>query len=311
MSGSSLNALPSLIPILVGPTGVGKSEIAFHLALRLQAEIISADAFQVYQGMEIGTAQPAKEWQKKVRHHLVGVRKPDEGWNAVEFARQASYLLREKNDHQKFIVVGGAGFYIRALVTGPPQGSAPTPEIRLMISEKVKELGNAKAHTWLMERDPSAAKRLNSNDIQRVSRALEKTFSLDSSVSDFEPVGDENVLFIGLERSRENLDKLLRARTEEIWKNGILTETEKLIETGVFQSTSIESAIGYAEAAAFLRNEINEAQALEKIFRRTRQYAKRQWTWFKHQHNVQWINLDDFQKTDSVIDELEKKIKLK
>ena len=302
---------PSKLPILVGPTGVGKSEIAFLLAKRLGAEIISADAFQVYRGLEVGTAQPSKEWQREVPHHLVGCRDPRESWNAVEFARQAKKIIEGLITRKKpFLLVGGAGFYLRALVEGPPPGNSPVPEIRSMIVEKVRELGNEKALAWLRERDPERASKLHSNDLQRICRALEKTFeSAPAENPGYEPLGSGKVLFLGLERSRDKLDGILKARAESIWRNGILDETRMLMGAGLPTDHPIWGAIGYAEALAFLKGEWGEPLALERIFRRTRQYAKRQWTWFKNQHEIPWMNLDDFVDLNLAAEELEKRIR--
>jgi tRNA dimethylallyltransferase len=299
----------SKLPILVGPTGVGKSEIAFLLAKRLNAEIISADAFQVYRGLETGTAQPSKEWQKEVSHHLVGIRDPSESWNAVEFAREAKKAIEAILARQnQVILVGGAGFYIRALVEGPPAGSAPTPEIRALVLEKIRELGNERALAWLKERDPARAEKLHPNDIQRICRALEKTFETAPEKVEYSPLGPEKVLFWGLERSRDKLDSVLKARVESMWRGGLLEESKKLMERGLPFDHPIWGAIGYTEAQAYLKGQWGEALALERIFRRTRQYAKRQWTWFKHQHEVQWLNLDDFPNSESAVDALEKLI---
>ncbi len=291
----------------MGPTGVGKSEAAFLLAKRWKAEILSADAFQVYRGLEVGTAQPPKEWQKEIPHHLVGTRDPRKAWNAVEFAREASRVLQEGQNHGKrFILVGGSGFYLRALVEGPPQGKAPLPEVRAWVLAKVLKLGNEKAHAWLEERDPAAARRLHSNDLQRLCRALEKTYEKGSEDAGYRPLGDPVVLFLGLERSRDRLDLMLRARVESMWKNGLLEEAQRLSGRGLAPDHPIWGAIGYAEALAFQKGELREGEALERMFRRTRQYAKRQWTWFKHQHKVRWINLDDYENMGKAVDEIDK-----
>ncbi len=283
--------------------------MAYQLALRLKAEIISADAFQVYRGTEIGTAQPPKEWQKKIKHHLIGSRDPADNWNAVDFAKEAKKIIEERQTKKKkIIIVGGAGFYLKALVEGAPVGAAPLPEIRSMVAEKVKELGNEKAHAWLKERDPLAAKRLHPNDTQRICRALEKSFSTRQNKREVKPLDVKKVQFFGLERSRENLDKLLMDRSKAMWENGLLDETQKLAKGGIQKGHPLWGAIGYAEAAAYSNGEMTQPEALERIFRRTRQYAKRQWTWFKHQHDVQWINLDDFSDILQVVDLLEKKI---
>lgn len=298
------------MPILVGPTGVGKSELAFHLAKRLGAEILSADAFQVYKGLEIGTAQPSKEWRKEIPHHLVGIRDPRQGWNAVEFAKEAGKIIDEAQRRDKLlIVVGGSGFYIRALVEGPPQGEAPQPEVRAWVLERVRELGNEKSHAWLAERDAAAAQRLHPNDLQRVCRALEKTFAQGAKAEEsYKPLDASAVLFLGLERSRDKLDAILRGRTRSMWDNGLLEEACRLAEMNLPADHPVWGAIGYLEAFAFLKGRLKEDEALERIFRRTRQYAKRQGTWFKHQHDVEWLDLDTFPRLSNVVDELVKKI---
>lgn len=303
----------SKLPIIVGPTGVGKSEIAYQLAQKLKAEIISADAFQVFSGMEVGTAQPSKEWQKKIPHHLIGVRKPSQNWNAVEFAREARTIIDQKAKQAKpVLIVGGAGFYLRALISGPPQGDAPSSQTREEVQSQVREMGNEKAHEWLANRDPKAAGRIHVNDTMRICRALEKTFTKPLPgaeplvASDYVPLGAENVRFIGLERSRENLDLLLQSRATAMWDKGLLDETRNLLTGELPETSPLWGAIGYAEAAAFIRGEITQPEAIEKIFRRSRQYAKRQWTWFKHQHQVDWVNLDEFPDIRSAVDELER-----
>lgn len=297
------------LPVLVGPTGVGKSEIAFHLAQRWGAEILSADAFQVYAGLAVGTAQPPPEWLEKVPHHLIGCRPLSRPWNAVEFARAASRIIRERTAHgRRLILVGGAGFYLRALVEGPPPGNAPTPEIRSMVLEKIREAGVARAHEWLQERDAAAAARLHPNDLQRICRALEKTFQTGAVEMDWKPLGNPSVRFIGLERSRDKLDPMLRMRVEGMWGKGLLEEAQGLLKQGLPQDHPLWGAIGYSEAAAFLQGRVKKDAALEMIFRRTRQYAKRQWTWFKHQHQVEWVDLDSFSDVLSAVDVVERKL---
>src|SRR5581483_59315 len=225
--------VPSKIPILVGPTGVGKSEIAYRLAKRLNAEIISADAFQVYKGLEIGTAQPSKEWQKEIPHHLIGIRDPKESWNAVEFAPEAKKIIDALiSKGKRPLLVGGAGFYLRALVEGAPAGTSPKPEIRSMVMERVRELGNEKALAWLKERDREAGGRLHANDLQRICRALEKTFDTEQTptVVDYRPLGVDHVLFLGFERSKDKLDVILRTRGETMWRDGLLEESRELME---------------------------------------------------------------------------------
>ncbi len=231
-------------------------------------------------------------------------------WNAVEFAREAKKAIDGLlAQNKKVVLVGGAGFYLRALVEGPPAGSAPKPEIRALVLEKIREMGNEKALAWLKERDPARGEKLHPNDIQRICRALEKTFETTQEKVEYDPLGPEKVLFWGLERSKDKLDSILKARAESMWRGGLLEETKKLMGSGLSPDHPIWGAIGYAEAQTFLKGEWGETLALERIFRRTRQYAKRQWTWFKNQHEVRWLNLDDFQSAESVVDILEELLK--
>jgi len=305
----------SKLLILVGPTGVGKSAVAYQWALRHKAEIISADAYQVYRDLPIGTAQPAKEWQKKVPHHLVGVRKLKDNWNAVEFAKEAGkILIKTRKRGAQPLVTGGSGFYLKALIEGPPSGQAPSPEIRSKVQGMVHQLGNEKAHALLSQKDPAAAKRIHTNDTMRIGRALEKTFTTSPfppqkrGQDDPKPLGINNVKILGLERSRKNLDELLLTRTQEMWRTGLLDEAKLLLEEGLSRNHPLWGAIGYQEAAAFIQGSMKREAALERIFRRTRQYAKRQWTWFKHQHQVDWIDLDDFSNINEAVDELQKRL---
>ncbi len=295
------------IPILVGPTGVGKSEIAFALSKKLDLEILSADAYQIYKGLPIGTAQPPLAWQKQTPHYLVGVRKPGLSWSAAEFAIKAKKIIENRiQSGKRILIVGGAGFYIRALVEGLPNGSKVNPKIRTGVAEKLKIMNHEEAHKWLSQIDPAASKRIHVNDSRRISRALEK--ALDPSCpDDFEPIKKDHVDFYGLDLSSENLDIILKNRIEAMWVNGLLAELENLTRSGISPQHPIWSAIGYFEALAFLRGEIPEKVAKELIFRRTRQYAKRQRTWFKRQHQVEWINLDHIGK-ETAVEILAKKI---
>jgi tRNA dimethylallyltransferase len=289
------------LPILVGPTGVGKSEVAVRLAERIGAEILSADAFQVFKGLEVGTAQPSKELRERVKHQLIGVLEPGEPWNAVEFARRASVLLWEGLGRGKrFVVVGGAGFYLKALVEGPPEGAGSSVESR----EIANSLRRLEALAHLKEHDAKAAGRLKDADLKRIRRAVEKTLMPNDTLPIYKALGRGGVRFFGLERSRERLDERLRERTKAMWAGGLLAETNRLQESGPRAGHPIWTAIGYQEAGAFLRGEMTEKDALERIFRRTRQYAKRQWTWFRHQHEVEWIDLDRFGEVEGVVEEL-------
>jgi tRNA dimethylallyltransferase len=305
LSLENLNKIIQKYPVLVGPTGVGKSEIAFRLAKVLKAEILSADAYQVYRDIPIGTAQPPIEWQHQIIHHLVGCRESNKNWSAAEFAREASKIISSsKSAEKQLIIVGGSGFYLQSLVNGIPDGLAPSKEIRDFVSSEVEKLGNEKAYSWLKEKDPHAARRIHVNDRLRICRALEKSISpLQSAKNVLRSIEESRFLFFGFERSRENLDKILKLRIDHMWESGLIEETQKLIKTTDLKC-SIWKAIGYQEILAFLNNEISEVEAKTITFRRTRQYAKRQWTWFKHHHSIEWVDLDRISDVDEVVQKI-------
>lgn len=277
------------IPIIVGPTGVGKTRAAFELAKILEAEIISADAFQVYKGLPVGTAQPPEDYLKAIPHHLVGVRDPSEPWNAPLFAHDARAIVeRLDREGKRIVIVGGSGFYIRALLDGLPEGGAPSPEEREQVLAEVMGKGPEDSHQWLSSLDPAAARRIHPNDTKRVCRALEKFLYPKPSRLDVKPLGYDRVRVIGLECPREELDKRLMDRTKAMWDGGLIDEAGWLMKKSIPETANIWGAIGYREAAAYLRKAVTRDEAVELMFRRTRQYAKRQWTWFKHHHGTEW-----------------------
>ncbi len=280
---------------IVGPTGVGKSEVAFHLAKLLNAEILSADAFQIYRGVTVGTNQPPAEWMREVPHHFISSRDPaTQSWSAADFALEARALLDQAGrEGRKMLVVGGSGFYLQALLEGAPPGEAPDPETRRHVLEETRRLGTEGSLRWLRERDPQAAERIHPNDLKRISRALEKSLSPPQTVPQ---VQDPLVsLVLGLERSRDRLDQALQIRTKALWRGGLLDETKDLIQAKVPREASLWGAIGYQESADFLEGRLGEPEALERMYRRTRQYAKRQMTWFRHHHGTRWFDLDRFE----------------
>jgi tRNA dimethylallyltransferase len=282
-----------VIPVIVGPTGVGKTKLAFEWALHLKAEIISADAFQVYRGLPVGTAQPPREYLERVPHHLVGIRDPKDPWNAPLFAQEARAVIdRLDGEGKRVVVVGGAGFYVQALLVGLPEGGAPTAEERERVLAVVKRKGPDEAHQWLATLDPAAAGRIHVNDTKRVCRALEKVLYPKPSKADYAPLGADRVRVIGLECPRETLDKRLMARARAMWEGGLLEEARWLMDRDIPETANVWGAIGYREAAAFIREAVTQEEAVEMMFRRTRQYAKRQWTWFKHHQSTRWFDVD-------------------
>lgn len=291
-----------LIPVIVGPTGVGKTRFAFELAKKLGAEIVSADAFQVYKGLPVGTAQPPAEYLREIPHHLIASREPTEPWNAPLFAREARRVIDRLDAAEKrTVIVGGSGFYIQALVEGAPEGGPSTPEERERVLSEVLQKGPEASHAWLARLDAASAARIHPNDTKRICRALEKVLYPKTTQAEYEPLGAKRVRVIGLECPREMLDQRLMIRTKAMWDGGLLQETQWLMERDIPETANIWGAIGYREAAAYLRNAVTKEEAIEQMFRRTRQYAKRQWTWFKHHHGTKWMNSDEIESIDEIV----------
>jgi tRNA dimethylallyltransferase len=195
-------------------------------------------------------------------------------------------------------------------VDGPPEGEGADPEAREKVREKALGMGNEAAYAWLRELDPGSAERIHANDRKRVLRAIEKaggpTTHRDAG---YRPLGRETVRFLGLERSRASLDVRLTARTHSMWREGLLRESEALRSKGLAADHPVWGAIGYTEALAFLEGALTEGEAKERIFRRTRQYAKRQGTWFRRQHEVEWTDLERFSDAEKTAEHLRALIK--
>jgi tRNA dimethylallyltransferase len=292
---------------LVGPTAVGKSEIALELAARLNAEIITADSMQIYRGMDIGTAKPTKLQQAKVRHHLLDVVNVDETYDVARYRADA---LRAAQDIQKrgkrVLVVGGSGMYVRALRLGLFEGGERSPDIR----EKWLSIGEKKGMTYLhhiLERvDPASAGRIPPTDTRRVVRALEHFEITGKPISAMQTqwakVSIADVV-VGLDRPRKTLHERCNARVLEMLDQGFLKEVKGLMGR-LEKSPTASQAVGYKEALAHLQGKISKDEMVELIQSHTRQLAKRQLTWFRREHNLKWINIEDGQPTSNIASDL-------
>lgn len=294
---------------LVGPTAVGKTEIAISLAARLKAEIITADSMQVYRGMDIGTAKPSKAQQAKVRHHLLDVVEVEETYDVARYRKDVLQVVPEIEKRGcRPLVVGGSGMYVRALTRGLFEGGERDVEIR----KKWLSIGEKKGMTYLhhiLERvDAVAASRIKPTDTRRVVRALEhfeisgKPISSMQTQWDAAAAGRGDVM-VGLDRPRKTLHERCNQRVVEMLKNGLLEEVEQLAKR-LEKSLTASQAVGYKEALSHLRGKISRDEMVELIQRHTRQLAKRQLTWFRREHNLKWINIEDGQPTSEVVVQL-------
>jgi len=280
--------MPFRFPIVTiqGPTAVGKSDLAFKLAKYLSTDIISADSRQVYKLLDIGTAKPNKKKLQLVRHHLINKLFPDEQYNAGDFCLDARKIIYKMNKQNKLpLIVGGTGFYIKALIGGLAK-IPPIPfDIKLKIRKLYQQHPGEYLHQKLKKIDPESAQRIESNDIQKISRALEVYESTGKTISSFweqqQPVNDLVSYDILLTDKRENIYKKIDRRLDKMLENGLLNEIENLLKAGYKEDDPGMITVGYREFYPYFKNQKSSEKCLEEAKKNSRNYAKRQFTWFK------------------------------
>lgn len=292
------------IIIICGPTAVGKSEIALKLAEKYGGEIVSADSQQVWRGLDIGTAKPTPEHLRRVPHHLIDVATPGENFDVsrwVELADAAIFGIRARG--RLPFVVGGAGMYIQTLLYGlceaPPQDS----EIRKTLCREIETGGLPSLYKRLVETDPVIAGRIHPNDTTRILRSLEVFELTGLPLSSFHeahrlrPPGIDAVQ-IGLDRNRAELHARIDRRVDWMMMNGWDEEVRDLFR---FYSADAQAfaSIGYRQIIRYLRGEMSRESAVEEIKKRTRQYARRQLTWFRRDGNIRWFGPDEIEKIEA------------
>jgi tRNA dimethylallyltransferase len=304
------------LPIIIGPTAVGKTDIAIHVAKEIEGEILSADSRQVYQGMDIGTSKPTPEEQRQIKHHLIDLVSPDVHYSSGDYARDAETVLSSyppfSNSpftiHQSPIteaklplLVGGSGLYIRALINGYFESPPVDKELRKRLEEEDLDILFQK----LKKVDPQSAERIHPNDRQRITRALEvyeqtglTMTRLQTSIPN--PKSSIQPFFIGLNRDRDDLYQRIDGRVDRMIGEGLVEEVEGLLEKEYSPDLESFKAVGYREIIRYLEGEISKDEAIQLMKRNTRHFARRQLTWFRKVEGVEWITL----KEDTVLSEI-------
>jgi tRNA dimethylallyltransferase len=294
--------------LLAGPTAVGKSAVAIGLAERLGGEIVSVDSMQVYRGLDIGTAKPSAEQRARAPHHLIDVVEVSEPFDAARFARLALEALAGIRARGRVpILCGGTGLYYRALFEGlgeaPPGdaalraalGSTPLPEL-------LRELA---------ERDPATYQSIDRQNPRRVIRALEVIRLTGRPFSEQRARWDRGLqtaghrcLLLGLQRAAGDLRRRIDARVQEMFRRGLVAETERLLQAGLGQNPTAMQALGYRQVAAYLAGRQSLENTVELVKIRTHQFAKRQMTWFRRQMQLRWIQLEGEPGTEGVVEQV-------
>jgi tRNA dimethylallyltransferase len=296
--------------LLAGPTAVGKSEIALRLAEQFGGEIISADSMQVYHGLDIGTAKPSAADRARVPHHLIDRIDLTGSFDAAQFVRLAQQAVAEIQARGKTpIFCGGTGLYFKAFLSGLGEAPAANPELRA-------ELENAPFAALLhelRERDPAAYEKIDKQNPRRVIRAVEvirltgKKFSEQRAEWKSETVPKpEN--FFAFFRQPDDLRARIDARVDAMFARGLVAETRELLQRGLVENRTAMQAIGYRQVVEHLRGERSLNETIELVKIRTRQFAKRQLTWFRRQLDPEWIELKSGEALEKVATDLRHKL---
>jgi len=329
--------------ILLGPTGVGKTSVSILLAKALNTEIISADSMQIYRHMDTGTAKPTPEDMAMVKHHMINIVDPWEAYSAGKYVEAVVPIIEGLHRKGKIpIVVGGTGFYIKAMTRGIFSGPSADWTLReeLFFMEK-EEKGFL--HNYLKELDPEAVKKITPNDIRRIVRALEVCLKSNATISKMQKRFTQSLPYefikIGIHRSRKELYRMVEIRVDEMIKAGLVEEVKMVValikEAEKWRSEEAErnkitdspihrftvsplpsmQAIGYKEVAMYLDGKITLDEAIRFIKRGTKRYVKRQFTWFKKEEGIHWLDVtgiydshDIFTKVYHTLKDCEKQI---
>lgn len=295
--GSPRDRRPWLV--LVGPTAVGKSEVAEALAVSLRTDILVADSRQVYQGMDIGTDKPTPEARRRVARHLIDLVPPDQPFSAGMYKAHAALKIAEMEGRGKIVFIeGGTGLYIKTLLYGLWQGPPADWAGREGFLKKEKEEGEGTLHRMLADIDPPSAGRIHPRDLPKVVRALEVYHLTGRPLSEihaehrFEEPEAPPSRVIGLRRERKELYLRIESRVEGQIASGLIAETERFLSAGLSPSLQSMRGLGYKQMIPYLQGVQSLDEAVTILKRDTRHYAKRQMTWFQADPKIEWIDLE-------------------
>ncbi|MBI5203280.1 MAG: tRNA (adenosine(37)-N6)-dimethylallyltransferase MiaA [Nitrospirae bacterium] len=324
--------------ILLGPTGVGKTEVSILIAKALDTEIISADSMQIYRGMDIGTAKPSKKQREEVRHHMIDIVEPSESYSTGRYIEDIKPIIENLHKKNKIpIIVGGTGLYIKAMTRG--MFSGPSADWKLREELNVMEEGQSGSlYNYLKELDPEAASKIMPADTRRIIRAIEVCLKTKQGMSELQqkltqPLPYEFIK-VGLTRDRKELYKMIEERVDKMIESGFVDEVKRIVEkldksdsparTDLAGSSAVRlagkpihpvrdksltgftalQAIGYKEISMYLNAEIPFEEAVRLVKRNTKRYAKRQFTWFRKEEDIYWTDITGIQDVNEIFKQL-------
>ena len=305
MAAPQLPSARFQLPIfLAGPTAVGKSAVALALAEKIGGEIITVDSMQVYRGLDIGTAKPMPAERVRVPHHLIDVCDLHEAFDAAQFIRLAQKAVEEIQSRNKTpVFCGGTGLYFKAFLDG--LGEAPPADEKLRAELEATPFATLLAE--LRERDPAAYEKIDRQNPRRVIRAIEvirltgKKFSEQRAEWKTQNSKSKTQNYFCFTRSAEDLHRRINVRVDEMFRLGLVDETRALLQHGLAENKFAMQAIGYRQVVEHLRGEHDLAATIELVKIKTRQFAKRQLTWFRRHGNCEWIELKPAETVEATV----------
>jgi tRNA dimethylallyltransferase len=286
--------------VIVGPTAVGKTDLSVALAKTFGMEVISADSMQVYKGMDIGTAKVSPKIRQQIPHHLIDICQPDEPYSVADFQRDALKAIEHVHQRKRIpLMVGGTGLYVRSVTHGYLFSDAPKDErIRKKWQTYSQQYGRQSLYERLREKDPETADKLHPNDEKRIIRALEVQELTGIPFSQWQHQHKEqkpwfDVMTIGLWMDRTLLYERINRRVDRMLEEGLVEEVKGLLAQGYDESLPSMQGLGYKEIIAYLKGRWSLEQAVTELKKRTRHFAKRQFTWFRRQHEVHWVKVGE------------------
>ena len=305
---NSASQKPKVI-VICGATGIGKTSVGIELAERFGGEIVSADSMQIYRYMDIGTAKPTPAELAQVPHHMIDIVDPAEDYDAVQFSRQARDRVAEIAKRVRLpLIVGGTGLYIKALLHGLFQSKPVDPQIRNRLKQEAEENGSGLLYERLKKIDPAAAGRIHPNDSYRIIRALETIESSGKTISEHHQdhgFADDPfiALKIGLQMDRQKLYARIDQRVDLMIEAGLNKEVTKLLEMGYTAELKSMQSIGYRHVVEFLDKKLPWDECVRTLKRDTRRFAKRQFTWFGADQQIQWYAPDQLNAIARLVEE--------
>ncbi|MCI0662324.1 MAG: tRNA (adenosine(37)-N6)-dimethylallyltransferase MiaA [Acidobacteria bacterium] len=301
----NLSGFISPLFAVVGPTASGKSDLGISLAMTFDGEVVNCDSVQVYRGINIATAKVPIAEQCGITHHLIDIVEPTVNFTAVAWAERANQIITDIEERGKrAFLVGGTGFYLRALTTRFFEAPEIDENIRPKLQVILQKRGAEHLHRMLTRVDPKLAGKLSPKDWSRVIRALEVYFSSRTPLSDWQEISPQQpteyagrLHYFVLQPPREELYRRINSRVDAMVENGLLEEIQNLIASGVPPTAKAFNAHGYKRFVEYLMGKRSLESAVEQMKLDTRHYAKRQWTWWRGQQNTHWLNGFGFEES--------------